>query len=59
MRLLQLIDFSNGFTFLNIRLEIGPVVATILQDANVEIVDDDMTLLYRLAKVDAVNLDMK
>lgn len=59
LRLLKLFDFSNGFTFLNIRPEIGLVVKKVLQDANVEIVDDDMTFLYRLPQEDALKLDVQ
>lgn len=53
-RLLKLIDFSDGFTFLNIREEIGDVVVK-----NIEVVCDDKTILYHLPKEDALKFDVK
>lgn len=58
-RLLQLLDFSNGFTILNIRTEIGDVVERVLKNANVEIDCEFTSFLYHLAKEQALNFDVQ
>lgn len=58
-RLLQLIDYSNGLIFLNIRTEIQPVIISALQKANVEIVYEYKQLLYYLSKEEALKLDVR
>lgn len=55
--LLRLIDYSKGYTFLNIRSAIQPTVLNALKSLNVEIVADSKNLLYFLPKEHALKLD--
>lgn len=58
-RLLQLIDFSKGFTFLSIRTDLRQVIRDALQKAKVGIFHDDTTLLYHLPQEMASKFDVQ
>lgn len=58
-RLLQLIDYSKGYRFLAIRPDIQPVLTSSLQKANVEIISNDVAILYHLPKEEALKFDIE
>lgn len=58
-RLLYLIDYSKGFIFLAIRPEIRGVLRSALQKMNVDIRSDNRTILYRLPKEEALQLNVE
>lgn len=57
-RLLCLIDYSKGYSFISVRPELRPVIKNALIKANVEDVNDDDVLMYYLPKEDALQLDV-
>lgn len=58
-RLLQMIDYSKGFTFLSIRSELHQTFIKALQKMKVEIIRDDTTLLYYLSKEEAMTFEAR
>lgn len=58
-RLLQLIDYSKGYTFVTVRPELQPTIRAVLQKLNVEIDLDDMAWLYYLPKEEAMKFDVR
>lgn len=58
-RLLRLIDYSKGYTFISVRPELRPVIKNALIKANVEDVFDDEVLMYYLPKEDALQMDVQ
>ncbi|XP_031627732.1 uncharacterized protein LOC116343668 [Contarinia nasturtii] len=57
-RLLQLIDYSTGYRFLGIRPEIHPILVEALRNANVEIMSDNVAILYHLPKEEALKFNV-
>lgn len=58
-RLLRQIDYTRGYTFLNIRSTVYPTIINALKIANVDVVHDDKMLLYLLPQGDALKLNFK
>lgn len=57
--LLDLIDFSKGYTFLNVRIEVGSTIIDALQRANVEIIQNITSQHYYLPKEKALEFDIR
>lgn len=53
-RLVQLLDYSNGYFFTSIRDALGPAIMDALQKAKIEPVTPLITLLYYMPKDDAL-----
>lgn len=59
IRLLELIDYSKGYEFMNVRAEIAPAVKKALQNVNVEVIEEVKTLLHYLPKEEALTFDVQ
>lgn len=58
-RLLQLLDYTKSYTFVNIRHEHGPVIKNVLHKFKVEITSDYTQLLYFLPNEEALKFDTR
>lgn len=58
-RLLQLLDYSKGYSFWSTRHEVYPTIVNALNKIGAEIGLDDETLLYRLSKEKALEFNSK
>lgn len=58
-RLLQLIDYSKGYTFLSVRSEVRLVIKDALQKANIDLIMDVWNLLYHLPKEEALKFNVQ
>lgn len=59
LRLLLLIDFSEGFFFLGLTDSVIPTVKEVIKQKNVDVYIDDWNLVYHLLKEKAIEFDIK